>query len=409
MDDRTAELSNRRIFRRIIPYLAIFVVTFSIAGFQLFQDIAGSAEAGDDYTVDIRAVNTPLTTTDEWEWSVAVVNDRPEEVPELGYKVNWCSFTEGGYAEVLDESCGNKDDIDFLYDVSDGTLNTRAPESIHTLKHQSVSCGRIELEIMQGEEIIKTHILDTGKECTTTSYSAGFGGNVDSSEDPIDFINEVYCDLFECEGAVDEGEVARQNDPGDPNNPDPIDPGQSNPPPPKSNDSGLTLSCPIPSGNTFVGSFWTPVNGYGHCDAAYNSSASRYQNCRGGRDVIWGTAYGIDVRASAGQNLFLPTINGETVTWNHYNERPSAVSPGQSIHRYSTTYNGERIALQYHHAGTGTQPPVGANIQSGSIGTTTCTNGCDHVHIQLRLGSKASGQNSQGWVDAGAYFNCLNL
>ena len=402
------QIRNQKVFKYLLPYLAIFVVSLTFAGFKYTQDIAGGASASDNYDIQIRAIRTPLNTTDQWEWNIATSNKKPSSTNQLNYRVNWCSESQGVYGTVLGAFCQNMQNVKFLNELTHGTLTTNVPEAIHTIKHQSVDCGRIEIIISEGSEMIKSTIQDTGKKC---SSKVGFGNfsTTDKNNTELSAIQETYCNFYKCEGEVDPTPMPSAA-PGEGGSAS--EPGQPIPPVPKNNEKGLTLSCPISNGDTFVGSLWTPVNNYGHCDARYTSIPALNDNCRGGRAVIWGTAYGIDVHGNYGQQLYLPTINGQRVQWLHYDETPSAVSPGQSIHRYKTNFNGETLALQYHHGKVATLPPVGTSISSGTIGTMICTN-CNlnpsHVHIQIKLGSAASGQNSHGWVDAGKFLNCLNL
>lgn len=338
----------------------------------------------------------------------------------LDYTINWCSVSDEVYNKGYDSKCETIKNLKFNHELDKGRLTIGAAQSIHTVKHQSVNCGTVELSLFDGPELLSRSVIDTGTRCTNVNALGGanlFNSNT-SENSSADILNDVYCKFHKCEGEDGAEERSKKA-----SNPPTVTPGE---PPPESGGQGgngsvlpeppkpgakFVLSCPNDK-SAFVGTLWTRVNGYGHCDERYNANSVLYQNCRGGRDKIWGTAFGIDVHGDYGQNLFLPSIDGKTVQWNHYNETPSSTSPGQSIHRYTTNYGGEKISLQYHHSQVSSQPPVGATIPSGSIGTLVCKN-CSlnpsHVHVQLKFGSTVTSSNSQGWVDAGKYFNCPGL
>jgi hypothetical protein len=404
------ELSNKNIFKNIVPFLAIFVVSFAYAGFHYIQDIAGGASASDNYDIQIRAVDTPLTTINEWKWTVLVFNKKPNPSDQLKYSVRWCSETQNKYGQIPIGLCKDEKKIKFNTEITSGNLSSDAKEVLHNIKHQSVDCGSIELEVSEGPELLATTIIDTGDTCAKSGTGNGLLGFSGEDNAALDALTSMYCNFHKCEGKSEEDPDNGSGQPPPSSDPGGEQPGSTLPQPPKPG-AKFVLSCPI-NNSAFVGSLWTKVGGYGHCDQKYNSFPALYDNCRGGRDVIWGTAFGIDIHGNYGENIFLPTIDGQTVQWYHYDVTPSKVNPGQAIHRYTTTFGGEKISLQYHHSQVDSQPPVKTTIPSGSIGTLVCKN-CSltpsHVHVQLKFGSTVTGSNAQGWVDAGKYFQCPGL
>lgn len=149
--------------------------------------------------------------------------------------------------------------------------------------------------------------------------------------------------------------------------------------------------CPIPNGTVTCGTYFTPVNGCGHCGVGYEENMAI---CR----AYPNTKYGMDIAGNAGQQVLLPTIEGKSVKWEWVLEEGKAVD---SIQRYAGTNieSGKRYILQLHHS----QPGSGARgiHFSGEVGGKIC-NSCNHVHVQLAEGGREG--TPEPWVDSAKYF-----
>lgn len=159
---------------------------------------------------------------------------------------------------------------------------------------------------------------------------------------------------------------------------------------------GIATDCPIPNGTVTCGSQFTPINDCGHCGLNYPPDAiSAYCSYPG-------TKYAIDIAGSDFQDILLPKINGNIVTWTYQGEEAGAT---QAIQKYTgSVSNGtyQTYYLQLHH----TQPGSGNSgvHQSGNIGGKICGNGCNEGHVHVQVGDGGDTPSSTGWLDAAQYF-----
>ncbi len=226
-------LSNKNIFKNLIPFLAIFVVTIGYAGFQYIQDITGSASASENYDVQFRIVSAPKSTTKEWEWSVAVFAKHFSNTTNLEYKINWCDLSDEVYNQSYDSKCEQNKRVNFNHELDHGNLTISAAESIHSVKHQSVNCGTVELELYEGPELLSRSVIDTGTRCTNSDPLGGANlFNLSTSENgSVDIINDVYCNFYKCEG--EDGAAERSKKASNPPTVTPGGPSPENPTPPQ--------------------------------------------------------------------------------------------------------------------------------------------------------------------------------
>ncbi len=171
-------------------------------------------------------------------------------------------------------------------------------------------------------------------------------------------------------------------------------PGGSSPPP-----STEPLYCPIPNGVITCGTQSTPVNGCGHCGAGYPAS-SYNAYC-----VPYpATSWGIDVAGNDFQDILLPKIGGNLVTWTYLGQEPGVTEAIQMYAGRVTDSNGtlQSYYLQFHH----TQPGSGNSNahQSGDIGGRICGNGCGERHVHIQIGDGGDGPGNTSWLDAAQYF-----
>lgn len=152
----------------------------------------------------------------------------------------------------------------------------------------------------------------------------------------------------------------------------------------------LTATCPIAGGtavNVTCGSFFTLRSGCGHCraDAGY---ANYMRNCN--YEAI---NYAEDIGGAAGQDVFLPSINGGTVEWALINITPSSIG---SIRYYSgvNTQTNEEYWIQFHHVDS--DYGIARGI-SGNVGGRICTtqSSCNHVHVEFSTVTPGGGRTPQ--------------
>lgn len=150
--------------------------------------------------------------------------------------------------------------------------------------------------------------------------------------------------------------------------------------------------CPIPNGTITCGSKNVPVSGCGHCGIGYESYMS---NC-----TYEGINYAMDIAGIDFQDVILPSIEGQSISWTFAAENPRG---NQAIQQYSGTNlaTGEKYWIQFHHTspGSGAQ---GTHI-SGERGANICGNGCNmgHVHVEF---ARIDTSGKQNWLDAPNFF-----
>ncbi len=152
----------------------------------------------------------------------------------------------------------------------------------------------------------------------------------------------------------------------------------------------LTATCPIAGGTASTvtcGSFFTLRSGCGHCraDAGY---ANYMRNCN--YEAI---NYAEDIDGAAGQDVFLPSINGRTIDWALINITPSSIG---SIRYYSgvNTQTNEEYWIQFHHVDGGYGITRGI---SGNVGGRICItqSSCSHVHVEFSIVTPGGGRIPQ--------------
>ncbi len=204
------------------------------------------------------------------------------------------------------------------------------------------------------------------------------------SEEAVKFLPRFLCLYFElanCESI---------NSTPDPNTPDPTYPTPELLQTPIPTKPG---SCAQPGGRFLCGSRAVPLAGCGHCGLGYPASQQK-ANCDNGKAETWGTAYAIDVSLKPYEPVFLPSIEGQTVTWTFYAERKYS---DNAIQRYRGIANGKTFVVQFHHTQIGSGIGIGKTATSGQIGAKVCPS-CDHTHIQIMQGNS--------WKSATSYY-CL--
>lgn len=151
--------------------------------------------------------------------------------------------------------------------------------------------------------------------------------------------------------------------------------------------------CPIPNGIVTCGSKKTPINGCGHCNEDYINTYT-------GADVycgVKGSENAMDIAGNANSPVFLPTINGKTISWTFGQERVGTVGFIQVYNGKAET--GETYLISLHHTTQGSGI-LGRRI-SGDQGATICPT-CNHVHVQLASGDPYQNPGDE-YLDAPSY------
>ncbi len=158
----------------------------------------------------------------------------------------------------------------------------------------------------------------------------------------------------------------------------------------------ISASCPIAQGAPAVscGSLFNERKNCGHCNTEYKSAHPNLCTY----DLI---NYAEDIAGPAGEPVYLPTVNGETIVWTRVRITSSSIG---YIRYYSGVgeTSGNRFWLQFHHV----DRDVGAlEGVSGDKGAQICTTDsrCNHVHVEFAKVVSGGGMNP---VDAAITF-CL--
>lgn len=189
-------MNNRHILRKAFPFIAIFFVSLSIAGYTFVQQNLSGAKAGDE-ALSISAVNVrdPLTTNDTWDWKLIGIADRnPTEPIALTYEAQWCLRHDS------DAPCLTSAAEDFFYKVGNGTLTLNTREITTKITHQSVNCGRVELQISRDGQVISRATHSTNTKCTQ-NLAGSVSAYGTSPEEITQLINDLFRMIF---GLLDE-------------------------------------------------------------------------------------------------------------------------------------------------------------------------------------------------------------
>lgn len=151
-------------------------------------------------------------------------------------------------------------------------------------------------------------------------------------------------------------------------------------------------ACAPRGGAYLCGSRSTPRANCGHCGLNYNPYEKIWSCNFKNRAETWGTAYAIDISMSPGQAILLPSIEGQSVSWYHSDEKRYITN---AIQRYQGIANEKTYILQFHHTRLSSGIGLKTRAQSGQPGGRVCPT-CDHVHIQI--------SQDEEWKDATKYY-----
>lgn len=208
-------MNNKNILRTALPFIAIFFISLCVAGYTFIQKNLPGARAGEDI-FSVTAVNTrsPLATNDEWQWTIITSsNNRPADPVSLTYVVTWCLRHDAT------APCIEKQSEDFFYQIGKGTLTVNARETIQKITHQSINCGRVNVEISRDGKVITRGAQSTNKQCTRD-----LANNVSAyANSPTDLIDLISSSLRLVMSLLSGGDTSGGDNPGGSN------PGGTNP------------------------------------------------------------------------------------------------------------------------------------------------------------------------------------
>jgi len=168
------------------------------------------------------------------------------------------------------------------------------------------------------------------------------------------------------------------------------------------------FSCPVPNGTITCGTFANPRRGCGHCGIGYDKDLVQ---CKA--DYKNGTFNGMDLTNGQGglqnrnQPISLPSLGSGEIEWKFFKKEQGI--PGEARQQYVgyDKISTKSYFLQLHHTRPEARTP-GTTYQPGAIGAYICAaptagSDCDHVHIQILIGS---GLDHSKWIDAVQNFAC---
>src|SRR3989338_1169145 len=90
-------LQNKQIFKRVLPFLFLFILSVGYVGIDLTHRISAPSQAADeDINISFINISAPINTNNVWEWrGVYSVKNYFKEPITTEYKVNWCSESSG--------------------------------------------------------------------------------------------------------------------------------------------------------------------------------------------------------------------------------------------------------------------------------------------------------------------------
>lgn len=178
-------------------------------------------------------------------------------------------------------------------------------------------------------------------------------------------------------------------------------------------------SCPLPGKRVIgCGSFMSdpkynrgacagpqPID-RGHCGRTYGCYKGSIEATNASR-----RAHSIDVDAPAGEKVYLPTISGQSVTWNYDKNLSYHVASGDGGghgHVFVASVGPDRWVLHLLHMNPALiPPPSGGTYKSGDAVTTVAQTNYTHLHINI--GKNPTGNDGgKGWLNPEDLGMCTN-
>lgn|SRR3989338_2620040 len=160
-------LQNKQIFKRVLPFLFLFILSVGYVGIDLTHRISAPSQAADeDINISFINISAPINTNNVWEWrGVYSVKNYFKEPITTEYKVNWCSESSGIKGASTKECDDHKFNSDFKYTLAHQKVVLDARNTTSKITHQSIDCGRVEIRISDSNKILYQTVYDTGQAC----------------------------------------------------------------------------------------------------------------------------------------------------------------------------------------------------------------------------------------------------
>ncbi|OGK59369.1 hypothetical protein A3G65_03870 [Candidatus Roizmanbacteria bacterium RIFCSPLOWO2_12_FULL_37_7b] len=191
-------LNNTAIFKRILPFLALFIFSITYAGYTVIHRSSAPVKAeGEDITVSVTNIRAPLSTTDTWQWNAIVfVKNYFKEPFTTTYTVNWCGKTNNGEDS---EKVPCEEDVvggSFKGQLKKDSIQVQAKDTIFKIDHQSVQCGRVDVIIEGLGQLLARKTYDTPTSCPE-NLALNAQGSAISADGSLEVSPvEVILDLF---------------------------------------------------------------------------------------------------------------------------------------------------------------------------------------------------------------------
>lgn len=165
-----------------------------------------------------------------------------------------------------------------------------------------------------------------------------------------------------------------------------------------------TATCPLQnSGGISCGSYGSNYSGCpgGHCSNSYNAGLPPANQCSPSDSRL---PHSIDVAASAGTLVYLPSIDGQSIIWTFIGSNSVAGEAGGGLRLMFTARVGNNDWLLYltHVSFSSTQLNINSSYQSGSAVATVSSN---QVHINI--GRKTPSDADTVWIDPESLGMCI--
>lgn len=241
-------MNPNNIFKKTLPFLALFFISLAVAGFTFIQNYTQSAKAETEgVAVTLTNITAPIKTDDTWRWRVDVsAKNHIGEQTVVNYTTSWCKETFGEAGEEKGRIC-NRDltPDDFIRIIAADTKSIVIGNTNFEVSHASVPCGRVYLEFEALGGSIGAEVYDTGKGCTKEDISLSptpnntYGQTFTSDGQPLS-LQEIIHDIFSIfnpffEGNDDTSDTgtppSQPTQPGNPGEPQPTNPLEPQPSP----------------------------------------------------------------------------------------------------------------------------------------------------------------------------------
>ncbi|KXK11584.1 MAG: CHAP domain protein [Microgenomates bacterium OLB23] len=217
-----AVMDNKRILRVAFPFIVIFFISIAISLLVFVQQNLPGSKAADE-ALSITAVNMqdPLATNGVWEWKlIGLIDQNPKNPVALTYTANWCLKHDSNVG------CNQSNSSDFFYKLGTGTITLNSKETITKISHQSVNCGRVEINIQRDGQPISQNIHSTNVPCTKDLGASvnSYGANPEEISQLINTLLQTLLSMFDKDGDIpDDSANPGPNDPPVGGNPQPGD------------------------------------------------------------------------------------------------------------------------------------------------------------------------------------------